>query len=130
LTLLISMREGYSAQQLGDSLIDTFRRLPGPLRRTLTWDQGNEMFHHQRVEQAIGMGIYFADPHSPWQRGTNENTNGLLRQYFPKGTDLRLVTDERICDVTNRLNQRPRLCLDDRTPLQQMGRWRRHLITL
>ena len=129
LTLLISMREGYSAQQLGDALIGTFGRLPAPLRRTLTWDQGNEMFHHQRVEQAIGMKIYFADPHSPWQRGTNENTNGLLRQYFPKGTDLRLVTDERICQVTARLNQRPRFCLDDRSPLQKMGRWRRHLIT-
>jgi IS30 family transposase len=128
LTLLISMREGYSAQQLGDALIGTFGRLPAPLRRTLTWDQGNEMFHHQRVEQAIGMKIYFADPHSPWQRGTNENTNGLLRQYFPKGTDLGLVTDEHICQVTDRLNQRPRFCLDDRSPLQKMGRWRRHLI--
>ena len=129
LTLLMSMREGYSAQRLGDQLIALFSSLPPALRRTLTWDQGNEMFHHQRVEQTTGMKIYFADPHSPWQRGTNENTNGLLRQYFPKGMDLRIVTDERLHEVAQRLNQRPRLVLGDRTPEQVMTRWRRHLIT-
>jgi IS30 family transposase len=128
LTLLMSMREGYSAQQLGDQLIALFGTLPPGLRRTLTWDQGNEMFHHQRVEQTIGIKIFFADPHSPWQRGTNENTNGLLRQYFPKGADLRLVTDQHLLEVTRRLNQRPRLVLGDRTPEQVMARWRRHLI--
>jgi IS30 family transposase len=128
LTLLVSMREGYSAQQLGDQLIAIFGKLPPSLRRTLTWDQGNEMFHHERIEQAVGMKIFFADPHSPWQRGTNENTNGLLRQYFPKGTDLRVVTDERIREVAQRLNKRPRLVLGDHTPDQLMARWRRHLI--
>jgi IS30 family transposase len=128
MTLLISMREGYSAQQLGDALIRTFEQLPTPLRRTLTWDQGNEMFHHERIELVTGMKIYFADPHSPWQRGTNENTNGLLRQYFPKGADLRMVTDERIREVADRLNQRPRLCLGDRTPQQLMRRWHSHLL--
>ena len=87
------------------------------------------MFHHERIEQAVGIKIFFADPHSPWQRGTNENTNGLLRQYFPKGMDLRTVTDERIRDVMQLLNQRPRLVLGDRTPEQVMARWRRHLIT-
>lgn len=126
MTMLVSMREGYTAQQLGDSLIGIFEQLPAPLRRTLTWDQGNEMFHHERIELATGMKIYFADPHSPWQRGTNENTNGLLRQYFPKGADLRLVTDERIREVADRLNRRPRRCLDDRTPEQVMARWRGH----
>jgi IS30 family transposase len=65
-----------------------FGALPPALRRTLTWDQGNEMFHHQRVEQQTGVKIYFADAHSPWQRGTNENTNGLLRQYFPRAPTL------------------------------------------
>lgn len=128
LTLLVSMREGYSAQQLGDKLIALFGKLPPSLRRTLTWDQGNEMFHHERIEQTVGMKIFFADPHSPWQRGTNENTNGLLRQYFPKGMDLRAVADERILEVTQRLNHRPRLVLGDRTPDQLMARWRRHLI--
>ena len=127
LTMLVSMREGYSAQQLGDALIGIFEQLPTPLRRTLTWDQGNEMFHHERIERATGMKVYFADPHSPWQRGTNENVNGLLRQYFPKGTNLRLVTDDRIREVADRLNQRPRLCLGDRTPEQLMARWRCHL---
>jgi transposase, IS30 family len=128
LTLLVSMREGYSAQQLGDKLIALFNNLPPSLRRTLTWDQGNEMFQHERIEQTVGIKIFFADPHSPWQRGTNENTNGLLRQYFPKGIDLRVVTDERILEVTERLNHRPRLVLGDRTPDQLMARWRRHLI--
>ena len=116
LTLLVPLRDGHTAPQVGDALIATFTKLPPSLRRTLTWDQGNEMFHHERIERATGLQIYFADQHSPWQRGTNENTNGLLRQYFPKGGDLRIVTDERARDVANRLNQRPRLCLDDRTP--------------
>jgi IS30 family transposase len=65
------------------TLIVAFSKLPAELRRTLTWDQGNEMFHHQRIERHTGLKIYFADPHSPWQRGSNENINGLLRQYFP-----------------------------------------------
>ncbi len=87
------------------------------------------MFHHERIESATGIGIYFADPHSPWQRGSNENTNGLLRQYFPKGTDLDLVTDQRLREVADELNDRPRVCLDDRSPNQSMARWRRQLIT-
>ena len=122
------MRNGYSAQQLGDELIATFSKLPPALRRSLTWDQGNEMFHHERIERTTGMKIFFADPHSPWQRGTNENTNGLLRQYFPKGMDLRVVTDDRLREVAARLNQRPRLVLGDRSPDQLVARWRRHLI--
>ena len=68
------MRDGHTAPQVGDALIATFTKLPPSLRRTLTWDQGNEMFHHERIERATGLQIYFADPHSPWQRGTNENT--------------------------------------------------------
>ena len=128
LTLLVPLRDGHTAPQVGDALIDAFSKLPPSLRRTLTWDQGNEMFHHERIEERTGLMIYFADPHSPWQRGTNENTNGLLRQYFPKGTDLQIVTDQRLRQVADRLNQRPRLCLDDRTPDQLMARWRRHLI--
>jgi IS30 family transposase len=128
LTLLVPLRDGHTAPQVGDALIATFAKLPPSLRRTLTWDQGNEMFHHERIERDTGLEIYFADPHSPWQRGTNKSTNDLLRQYFPKGSDLRLVTNQRIREVADRLNQRPRLCLDDRTPEQLMARWRRHLI--
>ena len=127
-TILVPLPGGHAAALVADALISVFTPLPAGLRRTLTWDQGNEMFQHARIEHATGLSIYFADPHSPWQRGTNENTNGLLRQYFPKGTDLRVVTDERIREVAERLNKRPRLVLGDRTPDQLMARWRRHLI--
>lgn len=119
---------GWSAQQVGDALITVFGALPPALRRTLTWDQGNEMFHHQRIEQHTGVKIYFADAHSPWQRGTNENTNGLLRQYFPKSTDLGLISDLRMREVADELNDRPRECLGDRSPRQLVARWRHHLI--
>lgn len=88
------------------------------------------MFHHARIEAEAGIGIYFADPHSPWQRGSNENSNGLLRQYFPKGTDFDTIPDGRFRDVAAELNDRPRLCLGDRSPAQLMSRWRNHLATI
>jgi len=125
LTVLVPVPRDHSAQTVGDALISAFTKLPAGLRRTLTWDQGNEMFHHQRIEQATGLKIYFADPHSPWQRGSNENTNGLLRQYFPKGTDLSAWTPGQLDRVAAELNDRPRLCLGDRTPHQAMQRWTR-----
>ena len=127
-TILIPIRGGWSAQRVGDALIARLSGLPPALRRTLTWDQGNEMFHHERIERQTGTRIYFADAHSPWQRGTNENTNGLLRQYFPKGTDLDTVSDQRLREVADELNDRPRECLHDRTPHQLMTRWRSYLI--
>jgi IS30 family transposase len=127
-TILVPIRGGWTAERVGDALIAVLSALPAPLRRTLTWDQGNEMFHHERVEKHTGTRIYFADAHSPWQRGTNENTNGLLRQYFPKGIDLDTVTDSHLREVADELNDRPRECLGDRTPLQLMTRWHRHLI--
>jgi IS30 family transposase len=125
-TILVRLPADHSAQSVGDALITAFSVLPPALRRTLTWDQGNEMFHHERIEQATGLKIYFADPHSPWQRGSNENTNGLLRQYFPKGTDLRSWTAEQLIQVAAELNDRPRLCLNDKTPRQLMRRWDCH----
>jgi IS30 family transposase len=127
-TILIPLRTGHSAQQVGDALIGLFDTLPAALRRTLTWDQGNEMFQHERIEALTGVKIYFADAHSPWQRGTNENTNGLIRQYFPKSSDLSKVSDERLREVAEELNDRPRECLADRTPHQLMARWQHHLI--
>ena len=125
LTILVRIPGEHSAQVVGDALIAAFLKVPAPLRRSLTWDQGNEMFHHQRIEQYTGLNLYFADPHSPWQRGSNDNVNGLLRQYFPKGTDLSGWTSEQLDQVAQELNDRPRLCLGDRTPTQVMQRWTR-----
>jgi IS30 family transposase len=127
-TILVPIRDGWTAERVGDALIAVLSTLPRSLRRTLTWDQGNEMFQHERIERMTGTKIYFADAHSPWQRGTNENTNGLLRQYFPKGYDLTTITEERLRQVANELNDRPRECLGDRSPRQLMAPWRRHLI--
>jgi transposase, IS30 family len=127
-TILVPIRGGHSAKNVGDALIATLVQLPPSLRRTLTWDQGNEMFHHERIEHDSGMKIYFADPHSPWQRGSNENTNGLLRQYFPKSTDLETITDQQLHAVANELNDRPRLILNDRSPNQLMRQWMRQPI--
>jgi transposase, IS30 family len=124
-TVLVPVARDHSAKTVADALIAAFGKLPIPLRRTLTWDQGNEMFHHQRIEQATGLTIYFADPHAPWQRGSNENINGLLRQYFPKGTDLNAWTAEQLDTVAEELNDRPRLCLADQTPNEAMQRWAR-----
>jgi IS30 family transposase len=125
LTVLIKLPGDHCAQSVGDALIGAFADLPIGLRRTLTWDQGNEMFHHERIERSTGLRIYFADPHSPWQRGSNENTNGLLRQYFPKGTDLSVWTSSQLDQIAAELNDRPRLCLNDNTPRQIMRRWER-----
>jgi IS30 family transposase len=131
-TKLVHVGGNRSAQNVGDALIRAFQHLPASLRRTLTWDQGNEMFHHPRIEAATGMKIYFADPHSPWQRGSNENLNGLLRQYFPKGTDLSQWSQQHLDTVARELNDRPRKVLGDLTPHQAMRRLghtkRTHLI--
>ncbi|MBC9003967.1 IS30 family transposase [Micromonospora aurantiaca (nom. illeg.)] len=125
LAVLVRLPRGHNAQSVGDALIDVFTRFPPPLRRSLTWDQGNEMFHHERIEHVTGLKIYFADPHSPWQRGTNENTNGLLRQYLPKGTNLGAWTSCQLDRIAAELNDRPRLCLNDSSPNQMMRRWQR-----
>src|SRR6476646_4371824 len=124
-TVLVPVPREHTAQSVGDALIGAFGTMPAGLRRTLTWDQGNEMFHHRRIEQHTGIKIYFCDPRSPWQRASNENVNGLLRQYFPKGTDLAVWTSRQIHAVAAELNDRPRLCLGDRTPHQAMQRWAR-----
>jgi len=118
--ILVHLPDGYKAPQLRDALIEQYGLIAPVLRKTLTWDQGREMARHEETEAAIGTSIYFCDPHSPWQRPTNENTNGLVRQYFPKHTDLRVHSADDLARVAQELNQRPRLILGDRTPEQVM----------
>ena len=95
--------------------------LPAALSRALTWDQGVEMARWRDFAAATGFGVYFCDPRSPWQRGTNENTNGLLRQYFPKGTDFAAVTDAEVREAQDQLNGRPRETLGWRSPAEAMA---------
>jgi IS30 family transposase len=102
------------------ALAKKIRQLPAELRRSLTWDRGTEMAAHKEFTVATDVQVYFCDPHSPWQRGSNENTNGLLRQYFPKGQDLSQITQARLNYVARELNERPRETLNWRTPLEAL----------
>ena len=99
---------GYGAESMREALTDGFAELPDQLRRSLTWDRGKELAQHAQLKIDTGLDVFFADPHSPWQRGMNENTNGPLRQYFPKGTDLSRWSAEEIEAVAATLNSRPR----------------------
>lgn len=110
-----------TAEAVRDSLITTVRDLPSSLRGSLTWDQGAEMAEHRAFSTATNFEVYFADPGSPWQRGSNENTNGLLRQYFPKGTDLAAHSIDDLLAVAQELNGRPRKSLDWDTPAERMA---------
>jgi IS30 family transposase len=119
--LLAHLGRERNAESLRDSLIATVTELPESLRRTLTWDQGAEMAEHRSFSCATDMEVYFCDPASPWQRGTNENTNGLLRQYFPKGTDLACHSKDELRQVAEELNGRPRESLDWDTPGERLS---------
>lgn len=113
---------GHGAEAVRDAIADTIMDLPAHLRRSLTWDQGAEMAQHAQLRIDTGLDVYFCDPQSPWQRGSNENTNGLLRQYFPKGTDLSQHGAEELSAVAHALNTRPRKTLGWQTPAEALDR--------
>jgi IS30 family transposase len=111
---------GYGAVTMKNALSTSMSTLPEQLRRSLTWDRGKELSAHAAFTVETGIPVFFADPHSPWQRGTNENTNGLLRQYFPKGTDLARWNADELAAVAAALNSRPRKTLGRRTPAEAL----------
>ena len=119
--ILLHLPDGHGAVAVRDALVASIATLPAQLRRSLTWDQGTEMARHLEFTIATDIPVFFCDPHSPWQRGSNENTNGLLRQYFPKSTDLSMHSREHLEEVAAELNGRPRKTLEWRTPAEQLA---------
>ena len=120
-TMLLHLPRGYTPELVAAALAAKIQTLPEVLRRSLTWDQGVEMRDWKHVKLATDIDIFFCDPHSPWQRGTNENTNGLLRQYLPKGTDLSVHTESELDTIAAELNDRPRKRLQFKKPIEMIG---------
>ncbi len=120
--MLVHLPDGHTALATRNALAATVQTLPPHLWCSLTWDQGSEMAAHRSFTVATDIPVYFCDPASPWQRGSNENTNGLLRQYFPKGTDLAAHTPEDLATVAAELNSRPRKTLGWETPAKRLAK--------
>jgi IS30 family transposase len=120
--LLLHLPHGHGADQVAAAMAEAMSGLPAQIRKSLTWDQGAELTQHARISVDTGLEVYFCDPHSPWQRGSNENTNGLLRQYFPKGTSLSAHGKDQLDAVAAQLNARPRKTLNWQTPAQALAR--------
>lgn len=119
--MLLHLPDGYRAEQVRDAMTRTIGTLPDHLWKSITWDQGGEMVQHRQFSVDTGISIYFCDPKSPWQRGSNENTNGLLRQYFPKGTDLSVHGADKLLEVAQSLNNRPRQTLSWKKPAEVLA---------
>jgi IS30 family transposase len=118
---LVALPKGTGAIEVCEALKQSITTLPAQLRRSLTWDQGKEMSEHRRFSVESGVEVYFCDPQSPWQRGSNENTNGLLRQYFPRGESLAGINQDDLDEVANKLNGRPRKTLGFHTPAEKLA---------
>jgi IS30 family transposase len=118
--MLVPLPDGHTAPVVADALAAKITELPEQLRRSITWDHGKEMARHADFTVATGVPVYFCDPRSPWQRGSNENTNGLLRQYLPKKTDLHTISAEQLDDIAAELNERPRQTLDFQSPSEAL----------
>jgi len=124
--VLLARMEGTDATSARQGFAKKLRHVPALLRKPLTYDRGKEMAEHEQLAQRLAIQIFFADPYRPWQRGTNENTHGLLRQYLPKGTDLSGYTQHELNAIAHRLNTRPRKCLNFATPLEVYAELRHH----
>ena len=124
--VMLARMEGTDATSARQGFTEKLRHVPALLRNTLTYDRGKEMAEHERLAERLAIRVFFADPYRPWQRGTNENTNGLLRQYLPKGTDLSGYTQRELNAIAHRLNTRPRKCFDFATPLEVYTQLRHH----
>jgi IS30 family transposase len=119
---LIPLPDGHRADQVADAIVEHMSALPAWFAKTLTWDRGVELARHASITQRTGIKIYFADPYSPYQRGSNENTNGLIREYLPKGTDLSVHTPAQLQAIQDELNDRPRKRLGFETPREALAR--------